>query len=101
VDSNTDGQAPSSRRLVRIRVYLVSDGRQIFGQRVYVKTLELTAEAMPAVEVYLNQLLEQIAVEHKEERPPGDYRLELTDNVTGELLMDWRYVPPTTPWWHR
>lgn len=97
--SNPNDQAPSSQRLVRIRIYLVSNDREVFPARIYLRSLNLTTDTMQGVEAYLNQLLEQVAVEHREERPPGDYRIEVTDNITDELLMDWRYVPPAAAWW--
>lgn len=90
--------APSTLRLVRIRFYLVPDGREIFLERRHLKTVGLSAGEMPRTEAYLNQLLEQIAVEHRDERPASDYRLELTSAETGERVMDWRYVPRGEGW---
>ncbi|MET7395641.1 hypothetical protein ABZS66_19335 [Dactylosporangium sp. NPDC005572] len=100
MDINPTGQVPPHRRLVRIRAYLVGDGREVLADRRYVRALDMSAPGMPRTEADLNQLLEQTAREHGEERGADEYRLQLTDPETGALVMDWRYAPPPpVRWW--
>lgn len=104
-DLSGDQEPPPARRLVRIRIriYLVDGGREVFADRRYLKAVDLSADGMPATETYLNQLLERVAVEHRDERPPGDYRLELHDQDAagdaGEHVLDWGYIRPAPGWW--
>ncbi|MER7002182.1 hypothetical protein ABT297_03925 [Dactylosporangium sp. NPDC000555] len=98
VNHSPDQVPPERRRLVRIRTFLVSNSSEVFADRRYVRALDLTEEGMPRTEAHLNQLLEQTAVEHRQERGAGEYRLELRDETTGGLVLDWRYVPPTPGW---
>jgi hypothetical protein len=92
----TPDQTPrDSRRLVRTRAFLIHNGEEVFPKRTYQHSLDLAAERRVQLEAWMNQWLEQTAIEHRQERPAGDYRLELRDANSGDLLLDWRYVPRT------
>lgn len=88
------GQPPPTRRLVRIRIYLVDGGREVLTSRRYVKLLGFDEAGMPDTEAYLDLFLEETAVEDRDERPASDYRLELTDEATGVQVLAWRYSRP-------
>jgi hypothetical protein len=92
--NHTDDQAPKdTRRLVRTRAFLVHSNEEVFPRRVYQRSFDLAVERRVQLEAWMNQWLELTAIEHGQERPAGDYRLELRDAETGDLVMDWRYVP--------
>jgi hypothetical protein len=92
VATDVPDRAPH-RRAVRIHTFL--GDTEVFPARIYMRTVDLSAEGLLRTEAHLNQDLEQVAIEHGQERPAGDYRLVLRDNITGEHVMDWRYVPRT------
>lgn len=94
-----DAERQSTLRLLRIRIYLVDGGREVLAERRYVKTLNLDPDVRRDVEDYLNMFLEGVPVETRDERSPSDFRLELCDDVTDDLVLSWRYAPQSRGRW--